>query len=460
MWPADGFVWNIHLYLTCHYNSNKSNHVVTHKSILKEEIKMFHCVHKDTFCFICGHFTSQKNKRSKSEKFQLFYRSYYESEWVDEEYAPKIGCSFCFKNLGEWYGKKIEKPKYKVPMFWFNPGEHNAQNCYFCLNFVLGTNTPKKGSLQYVPTQYAVLPIEHNENSPALNVIENPIAQFDPADDAMEVDDATEQPSTSSASYVPPRQENTAPILVTQAKLNNWCRRLELSQRKSQMLTSMLKENNLLDASVTISSQKNRQAEFIPFFKTENDLSFCIDIFGLMATLNIDYDVADWRLFIDASKSGLKAVLLHNDHAYMPIPIAYSRFLKETYNSMKLIFEKVKYNEHNWDVSGDLKVIALIMGFQLGRTRNACFICTWISTAKVEHYDATWEKQTSYEIGVMNVKENSLTTPEKILLPTLHIKLGLVSSFIRKLKKDEDAFKYFKVMFPGLTIAKISAGNI
>lgn len=321
---------------------------------------------------------------------------------------------------------------------------------------MLGTNTPKKGALQYVPTQYAVLPIEHNETSPALNVIENPTEQLDPADDAMDVDYAAEQPSISSASYVPPRQVSTAPILVTQAKLNNWCRRLELSQRKSQMLTSMLKENSLLALDVTISSQKNRQAEFIPFFQTENDLSFCIDIFGLMEVLNIDYVVTDWRLFIDASKSGLKAVLLHNDHAYMPIPIAYSRVLKETHYSMKLIFEKVKYNEHNWDVSGDLKVVALIMGFQLGRTRNGCFICTWISTAKIEHYDATWEKRTSYEIGFMNVRQNSLTTSEKILLPTLHIKLGLVSSFIRKLKKDKGAFQYLKVLFPGLSIAKIS----
>lgn len=425
---------------------------------------MVFCINKEHFCFICGHFTPQKNKRAKSEKFKLFFRSYYESEWIDEEYAPQSGCSWCFKSLGDWYGEKTVKPKYKVPMFWFNPGEHDQQNCYFCLNYVSGTNTRKKSVLQYVSTQFAMLPILHSEDSPPLNVMENP-QQFNPDDDAMDIDNTTESniPSIdqpSSSSYVPPIQVNTAPILVTPGYLNNMCRRLELSQRKSQMLTSMLKENNLLDPNVTILSQKNRQAEFIPFFQTENDLSFCIDIRGLMEKLNIEYDVADWRLFIDASKSGLKAVLLHNDHAFMPVPIAYSRVLKETHHSMKLIFEKVRYNEHNWDVSGDLKVVALIMGFQLGRTRNSCFICTWVSTAKIQHYDATWEKRTSYDIGVMNVKTNSLVAANKILLPTLHIRLGLVSSFIRKLKQNEDAFKYLKVLFPRLSIAKISAGNI
>lgn len=127
-----------------------------------------------------------------------------------------------------------------------------------------------------------------------------------------------------------------------------------------------------------------------------------------MEKLKIGYELDEWRLFIDGSKSGLKAVLLHNDGAYRPIPIAYSRTLKETHDSMKLIFEKVKYFEHGWDVSGDLKVVALIMGLQLGRTRNSCFICTWISTVKIDHYHATWEHRSEYIIGEMNARGRSL----------------------------------------------------
>lgn len=100
-----------------------------------------------------------------------------------------------------------------------------------------------------------------------------------------------------------------------------------------------------------------------------------------------------------------------------------------------------------------------MMGLQLGRTKNSCFICTWMSTAKIDHYNATWENRQSFEIGVMNVKENSLVAPEKILLPTLHIKLGLIGSFVRKMTKEDDAFKYLKVLFPKLSIAKITAGR-
>lgn len=127
---------------------------------------------------------------------------------------------------------------------------------------------------------------------------------------------------------------------------------------------------------------------------------------------------------------------------------------------MQLIFAKIKYHEHKWDVSGDFKVIALIMGLQLGRTKNACFIYTWISTAKIDHYSATWEKRSGFTIGMMNVKEKTLVPPEKILMPTLHIKLGLVGSFVRRMNKDDDAFKYLKVLFQGLSIAKIKAGKL
>lgn len=273
------------------------------------------------------------------------------------------------------------------------------------------------------------------------------------------MDDITD--AVTASSYAPPREGNIATKLVSQERLNNMCRKMELSQRKSRLLASMLEEDGLLLPGVSVRTA-SRQADFQPYFtKDKNeDLTYCPNIRGLMEKLKIDYDVDDWRLFIDGSKSGLKAVLLHNDGAYKAIPIAYSRTLKETYHSMKLIFERINYNEHRWDVSGDLKVVALIMGLQLGRTKNSCFICTWISTAKIDHYHATWERRSEFIVGEMNVRTNSLVPREKILLPTLHIKLGIITQFVKKLQKDSDAFKYLKVLFPKLSQAKINAGKI
>lgn len=326
------------------------------------------------------------------------------------------------------------------------------------MNKIHRLRTTLRDNIAYIATEYTEQPVLHSIDSPPLNVFEEDESQqFDDMDVDLPTGTDFEQPSISS--YVPSGQVNDAPKLINQNRLKIYCTRLDLSQNKSRMLAKMLREDNLLTPEVTISSQKHRQAAFIPYFTTEADLTFCSDIIGLTQAMQIEYDVNDWRLFIDGSKSGLKVILLHNDNAYMPIPIAYSRVLKETYDSMKLIFNKIKYDDHKWYVSGDLKVVALIMGLSLGRTRNACFICTWVSTAKINHYSATWEKRGSYEVGVMNVNRNSLVKPNMILLPTLHIKLGLVSSFVRKIDKDSDAFKYLAVLFPKLSTAKLKQGD-
>ena len=48
--------------------------------------------------------------------------------------------------------------------------------------------------------------------------------------------------------------------------------------------------------------------------------------------------------------------------------------------------------------------------------------------------------------------------PKKILLPPLHIKLGLMKQFIKALSKDGDCFKYLTKKFPHLSEAKLKEG--
>lgn len=416
-------------------------------------------------------------------------------EWNDEKpYAPSSVCTACALALTRWSEKRQEKIPFKSPMMWFDPGNiHYSADCYYCVNTVYGVNTKKRRSVTYNATVFVALPEPHTNMSPPVPYHSDPEPQEDdlemqPIGSDIEaqlsqrsVPSAPSAPSgpsgpsgpsepsvpsgpsaPSSSSYAPSRiviLPNKI-TLVTQSYLNTMCRQLELSQRKSQLLASMLRANNLLADNVTISSQKHRQEAFIQYFITEADLSYCCNITGLFDALKIQYERDDWRLFIDASKSALKAVLLHNENMYKPVPVAYSRNLKETYESMKLIFDKIDYNGHQWDVSGDLKVTALIMGLQLGRTRNMCFICTWISTAKIQHYRATWELRQTHQIGAMNVVRNRLIEPLKMLLPPLHIKLGLVTNYIKALNKNEMAFKYLSVLFPKLSKAKLAAGNI
>ncbi|MGH0145086.1 UNVERIFIED_CONTAM: hypothetical protein FKN15_028823 [Acipenser sinensis] len=48
--------------------------------------------------------------------------------------------------------------------------------------------------------------------------------------------------------------------------------------------------------------------------------------------------------------------------------------------------------------------------------------------------------------------------PRKVLMPPLHIKLGLMKQFVRALGKESAAFKYLQDFFPKLSEAKVKAG--
>ena len=57
---------------------------------------------------------------------------------------------------------------------------------------------------------------------------------------------------------------------------------------------------------------------------------------GLIGELKPNvYQDEEWRLFIDSSNRSLKAVLFHNGNKFVPISIAHSTKLKETYQNLK-----------------------------------------------------------------------------------------------------------------------------
>jgi hypothetical protein len=47
---------------------------------------------------------------------------------------------------------------------------------------------------------------------------------------------------------------------------------------------------------------------------------------------------------------------------------------------------KVKYVEFKWKLFSNLKVVALLLGMELGYTKYCCFLCEWDSRYKKNHY--------------------------------------------------------------------------
>ena len=57
--------------------------------------------------------------------------------------------------------------------------------------------------------------------------------------------------------------------------------------------------------------------------------------------------------------------------------------------------------------------------------------------------------------GSKNVAHVPLVQRDKVLMPPLHIKLGLMKNFVKRLDNDSDAFRYLRGKFPELSDAKV-----
>ena len=58
----------------------------------------------------------------------------------------------------------------------------------------------------------------------------------------------------------------------------------------------------------------------------------------------------------------------------------------------------------------------------------------------------------------MNVENQPLVEPSKILLPSMHFKLGLMKNFVNAMNQEEAAFTYLREKFPRLSEVKLKEG--
>lgn len=246
---------------------------------------------------------------------------------------------------------------------------------------------------------------------------------------------------------------------LSQAELNDWIRDLEISKSKAELLASRMKECGFLERDVNVTFYRNRDKPFSKYYTKEGDMCYCKDIAGLFKEFNQPYEPQEWRLFIDGCNQSLKAVLLHNGNRKPSIPIAHAVNTKETYTIMAKLLQLLRYVEHNWKVCADLKMIAILCGLQGGFTKFCCFLCKWDSRARQEHYvRKNWPPRTEHKVGEDNIKFKALIDKEDVILPPLHIKLGLMKNFVKALDKESSAFRYLKTIFPHLSDAKIKEG--
>ena len=191
----------------------------------------------------------------------------------------------------------------------------------------------------------------------------------------------------------------------------------------------------------------------------EETFVYCYNVAGLLQMMACIYDPTEWQIFIDSSKASLKSVLLHNGNRYASIPIGHSVYLKETYKNMKILLRKIKYDKDKWMLCGDLKVLSMLLGQQGGIPNTHAFCIYGTAGLKMNiGFVSNGPKRNEFTVGEKNIRNESLVPPDKVILPPLHIKLGLIKQYRKSLEKGGECFKYICQKFSFLSYEKMKAG--
>ena len=111
---------------------------------------------------------------------------------------------------------------------------------------------------------------------------------------------------------------------------------------------SRLKGWNLLRQDTKVCFYRGRHEEFTDFFSQWDGVVFCNDVCSVTEVLGHIYMPYKQCLFTDSSKVSLKVVLLHNGNKFPSVPLAHAANMNESYESMKLLLGKSKYDVFRW----------------------------------------------------------------------------------------------------------------
>ncbi|XP_044586080.1 uncharacterized protein LOC123266115 [Cotesia glomerata] len=415
----------------------------------------------DSFCFICGEFI-----KVRSKKFALLtnlklceaYEAYFNLKISNqnENWVPHFACVSCKNTLEAWYRGENRHMKFAMPRIWREPSDH-VHDCYFCMVNPSKRRSGKNAEKIFYPDLPSTSsPIPHDENLPV--PARSGLDSFEVQASQSSTGSSAPLTNTDGSDFMT-KSQSFGPHFISSSEFNDLVRDLNLSKNKAEILGSRLKQWNLLEDGVKITDQRERHKTFSCFFTKEAGICYCNNVTDLFNEIGIPFVASDWRLFIDSSSKSLKAVLLHNGNELPSLPLAHSVLLKESYDSVKIILEKLKYTEYQWSVIGDFKMVGFLMGMQGGYTKYPCHLCLWDSRADSVHYQQRkWPDRVEFQIGKHNVKSEPIVKPQSILMPPLHIKLGIMKQFVKALDPSSKAFEYLRGFFPKLSEAKVKGG--
>ena len=137
-------------------------------------------------------------------------------------------------------------------MVWREPRNH-ADDCYFCLTNITGFNASSRKKIQYPNLRSAMRPVPHSDDLPVStppvnkDLLSSSDEEMPSREDSLEDIESTYSGTSSNELH-----------WIMQEDLNDLARDLYLSKQQSELLASRLKQWNLVQEDVRITSFRNR----------------------------------------------------------------------------------------------------------------------------------------------------------------------------------------------------------
>jgi hypothetical protein len=224
----------------------------------KMSSRVFNCSNdRNSFCYVCANYIFKNQRKFEiQDNIKVLYQNLFDLVLADHEqaWAPGVVCASCISMLKRYESTK-NKPSMTIPAVWREPLFH-PDSCYMCQFNPKGLNKNNISKYKYPQLESCIRPV-HSQN------------QVDPQSSPPE----DVQMSSSSDDY-----QKDEVTFVTDEILNDLAKNLNLSKNKSLLLGRSLKSLKLLVPNCTFFRMRNRDKDFLPFFKTHGRSSYCHDI--------------------------------------------------------------------------------------------------------------------------------------------------------------------------------------
>ena len=142
-------------------------------------------------------------------------------------------------------------------MVWREPQNH-ADDCYFCLTNITGFNASSRKKIKYPNLQSAMRPVPHSDDLPVPTPPVNKDLLSSSDEEMPSREDSAESISLEDIESTYSGTSSNEPHWITQADLNDLACDLYLSKQQSKLLASRLKQKNLVQEDVRITSFRNQ----------------------------------------------------------------------------------------------------------------------------------------------------------------------------------------------------------